>query len=138
MDINDWVGAIVGDKLHVVRRTGAAANNYEHRIYNITADSWTTAGPIVGESHKEGAGLFLAPYAGGLALFAIRNDNGNTVRYALWDGTNWSGWQTLVAGGGPARGFIAGYVPPAGDKPVVIWTQQSASTTYDIVGAKLP
>ena len=94
-------------------------------------------GLIPAEATLAASGLVLVPYGDGMVLLALSSPSGSTVRYTVYDGTGWSTWATLFSDASTTRGFLAGYAPPSGAKPAIIWTQAQGGG-YAIGAAQLP
>jgi hypothetical protein len=131
--LNDWTGTVAKGQVHAVRRLGST---FEHRMLPDPMGSWTSGQPIPVQATRPDSGLFLAPYGDGLVLFALGQNNGDTVLYSAFDGTQWSSWVTFTNQAAD-RNFLAGYAPDSGAKPAVIWTQTDGAN-FDIAGALLP
>jgi hypothetical protein len=133
-DRADWVGAVLGGNVHVVRRV-SGTGAFEHRVVS-TANTTSVGTPIPFVPTTAASGLALLPYADGLVLLALDANAGSSVLYTAFDGSSWSSWQTLVTLG-TSGSWLSGYAPGSGAKPAVIWTQ-AAGASYAIAGALLP
>lgn len=136
MDLGDWMAALVGGEVHVVRRLRATSESYEHAIFSPTTRTWRTGAPIPAQPAAVGSGLFLAPYGDGLILAVIDATGDGVIRYSYWDGAAWSAWHPLIANPG-VRTSIGGAVPDDGTPPALVWMQGTPGA-YSIVGAALP
>jgi hypothetical protein len=138
-DLDDWTAAVQYDKtVHAVRRLNTGV--FEHRVMS-TLGKWEnapTGTPIPQMNTLPASGLVLVPYGDSMILLALSNDDGHSILYTTYDGTNWSAtWSTLVPPTGVTRDFLAGYAPDSGAKPAVIWTETSSGNVA-ISGALLP
>lgn len=136
MELADWMAAIHGGKVHLVRRLGGTGDVYQHRIFDPLARTWSSGTPIPAQASVPGSGLYLAPYGDGLLLVAIAADVDSRIRYSYWDRSTWSAWRTLIAG--PAnRTTLGGATPDDGTAPALVWTQPDVGV-FKIAGARLP
>jgi hypothetical protein len=135
-DRDDWVGAVFGGNVHVVRRV-SQSGTFEHRIVSTANTSVPGPSAIPAWPTTPATGLALLPYGDGLVLLALDANAASNVVYAAFDGTTWSSWQTLCNLGGASGTWLSGYAPGSGAKPAVIWTQ-AAGASYAIAGALLP
>ncbi|HXD17292.1 MAG TPA: chitobiase/beta-hexosaminidase C-terminal domain-containing protein, partial [Vicinamibacterales bacterium] len=142
IDANDWTLVPVSTSAVYVFRRNAAGTAIDGAAYVAGSNTWRSMSPApplfgVGQTSKNGAGVFGASDGTSIWLFCVNNDGANSILYSKFDGAAWTPWTTVpgTGSGTQTRNFISGYPRMAGNQIGLIWTEGTAN--FDVVVAAL-